>query len=76
MSPIKIFLKIHSKYINLEEKSSLNYYLLNKNKSTNFFYEFSKVKLFPNSNFKKYLFTSSMKFGKFERIQTKWNKFL
>ena len=40
--------------------------LLIKIKVTNFFYEFSKVKLFKNSNFKKYLFTSGMKFGKFE----------
>ena len=60
------FFKNTFKYINLEESASLNYYLINKNKSNNFFYEFSKVKLAKNSNFKKYLFSSGIKFAKFE----------
>ena len=46
------FFKNTFKYINLEENAALNYYFINKNKSNNFFYEFSKVKLSKNSNFK------------------------
>ena len=60
------FFKNTFKYINLEENASLNYFFVNKNESNNFFYEFSKVELLKNSNFKKYLFSSGMKFGKFE----------
>ncbi len=60
------FFKNTFNYINLEEDASLNYYFINKNESKNFFYEFSKVKLSKNSNFKKYLFSSGIKFGKFE----------
>ena len=39
------------KYINLDENAHLNYYLINKNESRNFFYEFSKVQLSKNTNF-------------------------
>ncbi len=60
------FFKNTCKYKNLEENASLNYYFINKNESSNFFYEFSKVKLSKNSNIKKYLFSSGLKFGKFE----------
>ncbi len=60
------FFKNTFKYISLEENASLNYYFINKNESKNFFYENLKVKLSKNSNFKKYLFSSGMKFGKFE----------
>ena len=57
------------KYIQIyksRRKCHFKYYLINKNESNNFFYEFSKAKLSKNSNFKKYLFSSGMKFGKFE----------
>ena len=60
------FFKNTFKYINLEENSHLDYYFINKNESRNFFYEFSKVQLSKNTNFKKYLFSSGIKFGKFE----------
>ena len=60
------FFKNTFKYINLDENSNLNYYFINKNESKNFFYEFSKVQLSKNSNFKKYLFSSGIKFGKFD----------
>ena len=60
------FFKNTCKYINLQESASLNYYFINKNESKNFFYELSKVKLEKNSNFKQHLFSSGMKFGKFE----------
>ena len=60
------FFKNTFKYINLNENSLLNYYFINKNESRNFFYEFSKVQLSKDSNFKKYLFSSGIKFGKFE----------
>ena len=60
------FFKNTFKYINLDENSHLDYYFINKNESRNFFYEFSKVQLSKNTNFKKYLFSSGIKFGKFE----------
>ncbi len=60
------FFKNTFKYINLEENASLNYYFINKNESNNFFYEFTKVDLLKHSNYKKYLFSSGIKFGKFE----------
>ena len=50
----------------MNENSNLDYYFINKNESSNFFYEFSKVQLSKNTNFKKYLFSSGIKFGKFE----------
>ena len=58
------FFKNTFKYLNLEENSSLNYFFINKNESGNFFYEFSKAVLSKNSNFKKYLFSSGIKFSK------------
>ena len=60
------FFKNTFKYINLDENSHFDYYFINKNESRNFFYEFSKVQLSKNTNFKKYLFSSGIKFGKFE----------
>ncbi len=60
------FFKNTFKYINIDENAFLNYYFINKNESKNFFYEYSKVQLSKNSNFKKYLFSSGIKFGKFE----------
>ena len=60
------FFKNTFKYINLEENASLNYYFINKHESKNFFYEYSKVNLSKNSSFKKFLFSSGLKFGKFD----------
>ncbi len=60
------FFKNTFKYLNIEENASLNYYFINKNESKNFFYDFSKVKLSTNSNFKKYIFSSGIKFNKSE----------
>ena len=61
-----IFFKNTFKYLNIEKDASLNYFFINKNQSNNFFYEFSKVNLSTNSNFKKYIFSSGVKFCKFE----------
>ena len=60
------FFKNTFKYLNIEKDASLNYFFINKNQSNNFFYEFSKVNLSTNSNFKKYIFSSGVKFCKFE----------
>ncbi len=60
------FFKNTFKYLNIEKDASLNYFFVNKNQSNNFFYEFSKVKLSTNSNLKKYIFSSGVKFCKFE----------
>ena len=60
------FFKNTFKYLNIEEGASLNYYFINKKESKNFFYDFSKVKLSTNSNFKKYIFSSGIKFNKSE----------
>ena len=60
------FFKNTFKYLNIEEGASLNYYFINKNESKNFFYDYSKIKLSNNSNFKKYIFSSGIKFNKSE----------
>ena len=60
------FFKNTFKYVNVEEEGSLTYFLINKNQSNNFFYDFSKVILSTNSNFKKFIFSSGIKFCKFE----------
>ena len=58
------FFKNTFKYINIEEHASLNYFFINKKESKNFFYDFSKIKLSKSSNFKKYIFSSGIKFNK------------
>ena len=60
------FFKNTFKYIDIEDGASLNYYFINKNESKIFFYEYSKIKLSNNSNFKKYIFSSGIKFYKSE----------
>ena len=60
------FFKNTFKYIDIEDGASLNYYFINKNESKNFFYDYSKIKLSNNSNFKKYIFSSGIKFYKSE----------
>ncbi len=60
------FFKNTFKFLNIEEGACLDYYFINRNKSDNFFYEFSEIKLSTNSNFKKYIFSSGVKFYKFE----------
>ncbi len=60
------FFKNTFKYVNVEKESALTYFLINKNQSNNFFYDFSKVNLSINSNFKKFIFSSGVKFCKFE----------
>ena len=60
------FFKNTFKYLKIDEGASLNHYFINKNVSNNFFYEFSKVRLSNNSIFKKYIFSSGIKFSKFE----------
>ena len=60
------FFKNTFKYINIEERASLKYFFINKKESKNFFYDFSKIKLSNNSNFKKYIFSSGIKFNKSE----------
>ena len=58
----RCFFKNTFKYINIEDGASLNYYFINKNESKIFFYDYSKIKLLKNSNFKKYIFSSGIKF--------------
>mgnify|MGYP001348353930 CR=1 FL=1 len=66
------FFKNTFKYFNIDEDSSLNYFFINKDQSKNFFYEFLDAKLSTNANFKKYIFSSGVKFCKFENsIQLK-----
>ena len=66
------FFKNTFKYFNIDEGSSLNYFFINKDQSKNFFYEFLDAKLSTNANFKKYIFSSGVKFCKFENnIQLK-----
>ena len=60
------FFKNTFKYIDIEDGAALNYYFINKNESKNFFYDYSKIKLSNNSNFKKYIFSSGIKFYKSE----------
>ncbi len=60
------FFKNTFKYINIEDGASLNYFFVNKNKSKNFFYDYSKIKLSSNSDLKKYIFSSGIKFNKTE----------
>ena len=60
------FFKNTFKYLNIEEGASLDYYFINKNESKNFFYECSNIKLSSNANFKKYIFSSGIKFNKSE----------
>ncbi len=60
------FFKNTFKYLNIQDGASLNYYFINKNESKSFLYEFSKVKLSAHSNFKKYIFSSGIKFNKSE----------
>ena len=60
------FFKNTFKYINIEKGASLNYYFINKNESKNFFYDYSKIKLSRDSNLKKYIFSSGIKFNKSE----------
>ena len=59
------FFKNTFKYIDIEDGAALNYYFINKNESKNF-YDYSKIKLSNNSNFKKYIFSSGIKFYKSE----------
>ena len=63
---IGCFFKNTFKYINIEDGASLNYFFVNKNNSKNFFYDYSKIKLSSNSNLKKYIFSSGIKFNKTE----------
>ena len=58
------FFKNTFKYVNIDEGASLNYYFVNKKESKNFFYDYSKIKLSNNSNFKKYIFSSGIRFNK------------
>ena len=60
------FFKNTFKYLNIEDGASLNYFFINKNLSKNFFYDYSKIKLSSNSNLKKYIFSSGIKFKKTE----------
>ena len=60
------FFKNTFKYLNIEEGASLNYFFINKNQSKNFFYEFLEAKLSTDAIFKKYIFSSGIKFCKFE----------
>ena len=60
------FFKNTFKYLNIDEGASLNYFFINRDQSKNFFYEFLDANLSANANFKKYIFSSGIKFCKFE----------
>jgi len=60
------FFKNTFKHSNIDDNASLNYFFVNKNESKNFFYDFSTVKLSTNSVYKKYIFSSGIKFNKSE----------